>query len=150
MLTKTRSFPVRRPALVYAMGMGLSLLTALNSFAQINPSLDGRDKDNQPIFTVAEQPPQFPGGIDSLQTYLRTTLHYPPAAKAAGVSGQVVTTFIVRSDGQITDIQVLKGLKRGCTEEAVRVISAMPRWQPAKQANHLVNFKYNLPISFGL
>lgn len=146
MLTKNRLFPIRRPALIYAlaMSMELSLLTTLNSVAQ-----SSRPFEEEEVFTVAEQAPEFVGGLNALLDYLRQNRQYPSAAKAAGVSGLVSTTFIVLSDGRITDVQVLQGLGYGCDEEAVRVIKAMPNWQPAKQAGYPVNFKQNLAISFG-
>lgn len=148
MFSKIKLFPARLSAFAHVPTLTLSLLllaSANDSFAQASNLLDREDQ----IFTVAEQSPEFVGGKDSLLTYLRKNLQYPPAAKAAGVSGLVYTSFIIRSDGRITDVQVLNGLGHGCDKEAVRVIRAMPNWQPARQSGRPVNFKQNLAISFG-
>ncbi|GAB3808472.1 energy transducer TonB [Spirosoma humi] len=101
-------------------------------------------------FVVVEQQPEYPGGLDALRAFLGKNLNYPRAAAAAGVFGRVYVSFVVNTDGSLTDIQVLKGIGFGCDEEAVRVMQKMPRWWPGKQSGHTVRVKYNLPISFTL
>ena len=59
-------------------------------------------------------------------------------------------TFVVTTEGEIRDIQILKGLGFGADEESIRVISKMPRWNPGMQSGRAVNVRYNLPISFQL
>ena len=112
------------------------------------PTTTNPDSTEEEIFTVVEQQPVFPGGMGAYQQYLRKNLQYPPAAKAARVSGKVFATFIIRSDGRLTDVQILKGLGYGCDEEAVRIVSAMPNWQPGQQSGRPVNVKYNVVIPF--
>ena len=74
MSIKNGLLPARRPAFVYALtvGMGLSLLTTPNSFAQSNTNSGGTN--NSPIFTVVEQSPEFVGGLNALLDYLRKNL----------------------------------------------------------------------------
>ena len=105
---------------------------------------------NEAPFTTVEQQPEYPGGLDALRTFLSANLKYPRVATAAGVSGRIYISFIVNTDGTLTDIQVLKGIGFGCDEEAVRVVQKMPRWHPGKQSGRAVRVKYNLPISFTL
>jgi hypothetical protein len=57
---------------------------------------------------------------------------------------------VVTETGEMTDITVLKGIGFGCDAEAVRVLSAFPKWEPAKQDGVPVNVRYNLPINFQL
>ena len=78
------------------------------------------------------------------------TLRYPRSAASAGVSGRVFVSFVVNTDGSLTDVAVLKGIGFGCDEEALRVVRQMPRWKPGKQSGRAVRVKYNLPISFAL
>lgn len=102
------------------------------------------------IFTVVEQQPEFPGGMKALGAYLGKNLRYPEKAQKAHVEGRVFVRFVVTKAGEITDVQVLKGIGFGADDEAIRVVEAMPRWKPARQSGQLVNVQYNLPINFHL
>lgn len=102
------------------------------------------------LFVVVEQQPEYPGGMDALRTFLTRNLNYPRSAANAGVSGRVFVSFVVNTDGSLTDVQVLKGIGFGCDEEAVRVIQKMPHWRAGKQSGRAVRVKYNLPIAFSL
>ena len=101
-------------------------------------------------FTIVEQQPEYPGGLVALRTFLGNNLKYPRAAVASGISGRVYVSFVVNTDGSLTDLQVIKGIGFGCDEEAVRVMQKMPHWRPGKQSGRAVRVKYNLPISFTL
>ena len=103
-----------------------------------------------PIFTVVEQQPEFPGGWAGLSQYLAQSIKYPAAAQRADVSGRVFLSFVVTKNGEITDVNLLKGIGFGADEEAIRVTAQMPRWIPGKQNGRAVNVKYNLPINFTL
>lgn len=108
--------------------------------------LDSSDK----VFTVVEKLPQFPGGVGALTTYLAQNLKYPDAARQAKVQGKVFVNFIINQDGSVSDINVLKGIGYGCDEEAVRVVSRMPNWEPGKQSGKAVRTRFNIPIAFSL
>ncbi|MDB5241071.1 MAG: energy transducer TonB [Spirosoma sp.] len=112
-------------------------------------ALEVETKTEAPFVTV-EQQPEYPGGLDALRAFLGKNLNYPRSAASAGVSGRVYVSFVVNTDGSLTDVQVLKGIGFGCDEEAVRVMQKMPHWRPGKQADRAVRVKYNLPISFTL
>ncbi len=102
------------------------------------------------IFTVVEQNAEFPGGQSAMGKFLQKNLRYPPPAQRANVSGKVFLSFVVDRNGDISDVSVLKGLGFGCDEEAMRVVKAMPKWNPGKQSGRSVKSKFNLPISFVL
>ncbi|RYF50568.1 MAG: M56 family peptidase, partial [Cytophagaceae bacterium] len=102
------------------------------------------------VFTVVENQPEFPGGMKGLTTYMETNLKYPKAAEKVKAQGRVFVRFIVTKTGEITDVQLLKGIGYGADEEAIRVVKNMPNWTPAQQNGHLVNVQYNLPINFTL
>lgn len=76
--------------------------------------------------------PSFPGGDDKLMRFINKNRKYPKAAYKAGVQGRVVCSFIVNSDGSISDIQVFKGVEPSLNEEAMRIFSIMPAWTPGK------------------
>ena len=99
------------------------------------------------VFTIVEQMPEIPGGI---QKYLAQNVKFPPAAKANGISGRVFINFTVGKDGKIRDVKILRGVHDLLDKEAVRVVKAMPKWKPGKQRGKAVSVSYNLPISFQL
>ena len=102
------------------------------------------------VYDLVEDAPQFPGGIKKLREYLAQNLRYPESAQKAKVEGRVFVRFIVTKEGDITDVQILKGIGYGADAEAVRVVKNMPRWKPAKQGGQAVNVQFNLPINFQL
>ena len=106
--------------------------------------------DEDVIFTIVEQQPEFPGGTDAMLHFLQTNLRYPAEAREAGIQGTVFVTFVVEKDGDISDVRVLRGIGGGCDEEAVRVVKEMPAWEPGVQRGEKVRVQFNLPIRFKL
>jgi len=102
------------------------------------------------IFTVVEESPQYPGGDELRLKFLSENIKYPQAAREASVQGTVYITFVVEADGTITNTRVLRGIGKGCDEEALRVIKLMPKWLPGKQRGKPVRVQFNLPIKFSL
>ncbi|AMR30550.1 hypothetical protein A0256_03485 [Mucilaginibacter sp. PAMC 26640] len=102
------------------------------------------------VFSEVEQLPGFPGGNAAFAKYLTKTIRYPADARRNKIQGRVITSFIVREDGSISDVQVLNGIGHGADEEAIRVVKAMPKWYPGMQNGHPVNVKYTVPINFAL
>ena len=101
-------------------------------------------------FDVVEEMPEFPGGSDALMKYLATNVHYPEAAEKAGVQGRVIVTFVVDSDGSISDASILKSVDPSLDQEALRLVNSMPKWTPGKQKGKAVRVKYTIPIAFAL
>lgn len=106
--------------------------------------------EEEPIRITAEIMPEFPGGEAALFGYLGKKLNYPSIAFDNGISGTVYVSFVIGKNGEITDIDVLKGVSGGCTEEALRVIKGMPKWKPGEQNGKAVKVRYTLPIKFKL
>ena len=107
------------------------------------------DLMNEP-FVIVEKMPVFPGGEAALMQYLAKNTVYPQRAREAGIGGTVYVTFVIETDGRVSSIAVLREVAGGCTEEAIRVVSGMPRWEPGKQRGKAVRVRMNLPISFKL
>ncbi len=102
-------------------------------------------------YTTLAQQPEFDGGLQGLGQFLANRLHYPADAQRARVEGRVFVTFVVNTDGTLSDVTVLKGIHPAADEEAVRVARAMSgRWKPGYQRGRPVRVKYNLPINFSL
>lgn len=99
-------------------------------------------------FRYAEVMPQFAGGPEALQKFMQKNLRYPAQALSNSIAGKVYVSFVVNTDGSITNIEVTKGLGFGTDEEAVRVIRKMPAWTPGRQNSHPVPVRYTMPITF--
>ncbi|MCD6180280.1 MAG: energy transducer TonB [Bacteroidales bacterium] len=106
--------------------------------------------EEEQIFLVVENMPEFPGGEAAMYKFIGKNIEYPRMAKESGISGRVYVTFVVERDGSVTDVKILRGIGGGCDEEAVRVIKKMPRWSPGKQRGKPVRVQYRMPIKFTL
>jgi len=109
---------------------------------------DSKESQSATKYTFVEQYPVFKGGDRKLKEYLSQNLEYPDFAKRAGVEGKVIISFVVSATGEITNVNVKKGLGAGCDEAAVRVIKEMPKWKPAKQNNIPVDTRIEIPLTF--
>lgn len=104
----------------------------------------------QEIFTVVEDQPSFPGGEAARMQYLQKNIEYPQMARESGIEGTVFVTFVVETDGTVTQVRILRGIGGGCDEEALRVVRNMPKWNPGKQRGRSVRVQFNMPIRFKL
>ena len=107
-------------------------------------------KKNQQVFDVVEKMPEYPGGQAALFEYLQKNVKYPADAEKKKVEGRVLVTFVVNTDGSITDIEVVRKTFPSLDAEAVRVISGMPKWKPGEQKGKKVRVKYSVPLIFRL
>ena len=101
-------------------------------------------------FLVVEEMPEFPGGQAAMLKYIGKHLRYPASARNQGVSGVVYVSFVISPEGQVTKVEVLKGIDAACDQEAARVISQMPAWKPGRQSGRNVPVRYSLPIRFAM
>lgn len=105
----------------------------------------------QPDFLrKVEVMPEFPGGDDALDEFIRNNVKYPDEGIANKIEGTVYVTFIVETDGTITQIEALKGIGKAFEKEAERVVKKMPKWNPGQNEGENVRVLFNLPIEFKL
>jgi periplasmic protein TonB len=123
------------------------------------PIIDERPEPSEPVeikvteegeIVFVDTQAEFEGGYAALAKFLRKNLNYPRMAIDAGVTGKVFVSFVVDKFGEISDIQITKGIGFNCDEEAIRVIKAMPKWNPGRQGGRAVKSRFNLPIVFML
>lgn len=131
---------------------------------------------SDPIYTVVEENPQFVYGIDSMFRFLGRNMKYPVKARESGMEGTTYIGFVVEKNGELTNIvvrrsvakmpsdttkkvivdgkmeesEIEKEYAKSFAEEAVRVISMMPKWKPGKSNGVPVRVAYTLPIKFKL
>lgn len=99
-------------------------------------------------YTYVEIMPEFVGGYSKLVEYLSNNLTYPPMAMDAGIEGTVYVGFVIEGDGSITNVKILRGVHSKLDEEAINVISKMPKWKPGVQNNNYVRVSYTIPVAF--
>ena len=102
------------------------------------------------VFTIVEKMPEFSGGISKMMEFMRRNIKYPASAKAQNISGKVYVNFIVDGTGDISSIRVIRGVNNALDQEAIRVISSMPKWNPGMQRGVPVDVSFNIPINFVL
>lgn len=125
--------------------LALMLLLPMMGMAQ-----DVNNADD-PVFVVVEKMPEFPGGQQALLNFLKENVKYPEIAKENGIQGRVICQFVVAKNGAIEDVKVLRSAgDASLDKEALRVINAMPNWQPGWQDGKPVRTRFNLPIIFKL
>jgi len=115
--------------------------------------LPNASEEEEEIFMIVEQMPEFPGGTKALFKFLGRTLKYPPMARENGIEGTVYVSFVVEKDGKIGKVKVKRGLPgggAGCDDEALKAVKAMPRWKAGRQRGERVRVSYMLPIKFKL
>ena len=120
--------------------------TTLTEEVKTTPTIDQDD----PVFQVVEQMPEFPGGMGECMKWLQANIKYPKEAKEKGEQGRVILQFIVERDGSVTDVKVVRSISLALDAEAIRVASAMPKWKPGMQKGKVVKVKYTLPVMFSL
>ena len=128
----------------------IMVLMALFGLTTVSAQKTVVAKKNQQVFDVVEKMPEYPGGSAALFEYLNGNVKYPADAKKQKIEGRVLVTFVVNTDGSITDIEVVKKAFPSLDTEAVRVISGMPKWIPGEQKGKKVRVKYTVPLNFRL
>lgn len=125
-------------------------LSDINIVASLNSSSTANNNEKVFDFVSIEKQPEFPGGIRKFYEYLGKSINYPKMALENNVQGKVFLSFIVEKDGSLTGVQITRGLGSGTDEEAMRVISESPKWNPGISEGRAVRVKYNINVNFSL
>jgi protein TonB len=111
---------------------------------------DEEEEDDNQVFVIVEDMPEFPGGEAALRSWIANNVKYPVIAAENGIQGRVYIQFVVNTDGSITDARVARGVDPSLDQEALRVVNNLPRWKPGKQRGQPVRVSYTVPINFQL
>jgi periplasmic protein TonB len=109
-----------------------------------------KTKDTSKIYTTVEKSATFPGGVSAFGKYLGSNIRYPSEARSKNIQGRVILSFIVETDGALTDIKAVNSADPLLSKEAVRVMSGSPLWEPGTQNGNPVRQQYYVPVSFTL
>jgi len=129
-----------------------SMKAQLNTVQQDTVNIQGTSakKKSHAMFIDGTVMPQFPGGNDELLRWLKSNLQYPEEAVKNKIEGRVHLRFLIKSDGSVDDVAVVKGLYPACDSEAVRIVKLMPKWIPGKEFDIPRDCYYSLPVTFRL
>lgn len=136
----------------------LGILCCLLSFFTNSLSAQQQPKTYEFVTPNITKKAQFPGGEEALKQFIATNLVYPLSAKQRGIEGKVVVQFGVFENGEITHVQIMKSLDTACDNEVLRLMSLMPKWEPAEQTVVVdgksikkgIKIYYSLPVNFRL
>ena len=102
-------------------------------------------------FALIEKKPTFMGGdYKEFTKWVYSNLKYPELAAQNGIQGRVLLQFLIDTDGSVSNITVIRSEDLLLAEEAVRVISMSPKWEPGQQRNNPAKVIFTFPITFRL
>ncbi len=107
-------------------------------------------EEEEPVFFIVEQMPEFPGGEIALRKYIAEHVEYPTIARENDIQGKVYIQFEVTKNGNIGQVKVARGVDPLLDKEAIRVVKSLPKWKPGMQRGKPVNVWYTVPINFQL
>lgn len=102
------------------------------------------------IFSFPDVEAQFPGGQANMQRYIAENITYPDEAIDKDIMGKVYLSFVVRTDGSITNVKIERSAHPILDKEAIRVVRSMPNWTPGEADGKKVPTRCRLPIVFTL
>jgi len=104
------------------------------------------------ILVTPEILPEYIYGEAALMSYIKNNTVYPPCAFEQGIEGRVYIAFIVKANGSVADIKVVRDPApgSGLAEEALRVIQNMAGWKPGQLNGKPIDTNMTIPISFKL
>ena len=150
----------RRPSM--ALGIGLSGGLAIGVLAvlmmvrnnqptgaiNVVPSVAGPDQLPGKVYTYVAEMPEFVGGPDSLQAFVRHNVHYPSLQPADHRSGTVHLRYVVDPAGNVAQVQITKSMGPVFDDEAVRVVRSLPPFTPGRQNNEAVAVLMEIDVKF--
>ena len=113
----------------------------------------GPSYDDVVSYYECDQRPTFLNSADItpfMEKWVYPNLKYPASAVRDGIQGRVMVDFIVDKDGKVTDVRVVKSVDPELDEEAVRVVSASPKWRPGRMNGNKVRTSVTIPVEFRL
>lgn len=123
------------------------LMTPTAPVSSQTPSAVTTQSSSDVYEDVVEQAPTFNG---DLKAFLAQNVKYPKKAMENGVQGRVLVSFIVETNGSISNVKVVRSVDPELDTEALRVVKKMPKWTPGMQKGKAVRVRFTLPISFRL
>lgn len=116
------------------------------------PVLQAEEEEvEEEIFVIVEDMPTFRGGdINKFREWVQKRVRYPELAAENGIQGRVFITFVVETNGNVSNVSVSRSVDALLDEAAKEAVSASPKWEPGMQRGRPVRVRYSIPIIFQL
>ena len=116
--------------------------------------LEGKSEDaGEPVsFAEVEQKPSFQSGeANAFTKWVFGQIKYPEEAIKQQVEGRVTLQFTIAKDGKVKDVKVARSSgSQILDDEAVRIVSMSPQWEPGKHKGEPVDVRFTFPLVFQL
>lgn len=135
-----------------ALVSGIAVAAIIHPNGMVRGAIEhvlGIPKDTT-VYRVVEVMPSYPGDMEAFYKFLAQQMHYPKEALENGIEGRVVVSFVVEEDGRLTHFEAVSSPSPLLSNEAIRIMTQMPRWNPAKRMGRNVRCQYNIPVMFRL
>ena len=157
-MMNTNKTPMRKLAKYLSIiPLALLLITANSMYAQANEM-------QEPVKELAPPPPPPPPppsqqehdqaiykkNLIAIIEFIKTEMKYPQIAKENGIQGRVLASFTIEKDGSVTNPNIVEGVDPSLDREAIRIINAMPKWEPFIQDGEASKTEYTIPFNFDL
>ncbi|MDB0796191.1 M56 family metallopeptidase [Phocaeicola vulgatus] len=103
-----------------------------------------------PVYQIADNMPEFPGGMIACLQYLARNIKYPVTAQKEGAQGKVIVQMVIEKDGSVDHVSIVRSITPELDAEAARVVKSMPKWKPATVKDKAVRCRYTVPVTFKL
>jgi protein TonB len=116
------------------------------------PVLQAEEEEvEEEIFVIVEDMPKFRGGdINNFREWVQKRVRYPELAAENGIQGRVFITFVVETNGTVSNVTISRSVDALLDEAAKEAVSASPKWEPGMQRGRPVRVRYSIPIIFQL
>ncbi|MDT8373402.1 MAG: energy transducer TonB [Bacteroidales bacterium] len=116
------------------------------------PVLQAEEEETEDeIFVIVEDMPKFRGGdINKFREWVQKRVRYPELAAENGIQGRVFISFVVETNGNVSNVTVTRSVDALLDDAAKEAVAASPRWEPGMQRGRPVRVRYSIPIIFQL
>ena len=117
---------------------------------EVEEEVSNYGPDENGVYSLVEDMPEFPGGMQGLVTYMGKNLEYPKNARENNIQGRVMVSFVVNEDGHLSDFSIAKSANDELDNEALKMAKSMPNWKPGTKDGKPVKVRYTIPVNFRL
>jgi protein TonB len=108
-----------------------------------------QEEEDKQVFLIVEDMPSFQGGtIENFRNYIQSTVKYPALAMENSISGTVYVSFVVNRRGEVSSINIVRGVDASLDEAVINALKQAPTWEPGKQRGKPVNVSFSIPVKF--
>lgn len=150
MMNKKRTNEMSKAKYFLLLPLVVILVTGSNIGIMAQTTDVSIEKTKSGVYKVVEQMPEFPGGMVALNNWIRTNLTYPALAMEDNVQGTVVAQFVVKADGSIADVEIVRGVHPLLDAESIRLLKSLPKFEPGRIQGTPVDVYFTIPLRFVL